>query len=103
MSGYLRFNRTGNEKFDAVLSAIENAGHSFHHTSQWSEPIDYREDGKSCDDLIEEAIEACRIAETQRQTCCEAYHQAKLADEFKIRARSTVAIYGALKAPTWLS
>jgi hypothetical protein len=58
MSGYLRFNRTGNEKFDAVLDRIEEAGDCYHHTSQWNEDISYREDGKSCIDLINEAIDA---------------------------------------------
>ena len=61
MSGYLRFQRTGLEVVDDILSTIERAGDAFHHTSQWQEKTDWL-DGKSCDDLIDEKI---AIARTQ--------------------------------------
>ena len=35
MSGYIRLNRTGFGPFDDSLSLIEEAGDSYHHTSQW--------------------------------------------------------------------
>ena len=35
MSGYISLNRTGFPAFDDVLSLIEDAGSSYHHTSQW--------------------------------------------------------------------
>ena len=59
MSGYLRFQRTGLEVVDDILSTIERAGDAFHHTSQWQEKT-YWLDGKSCDDLIDEKIAIAR-------------------------------------------
>jgi hypothetical protein len=59
MSGYLSFTRTGNALVDDILSAIENAGDSFHHTSDWQDKNDWL-DGKSCIELIEEKIEIAR-------------------------------------------
>ena len=35
MSGYIELNRTGFGPFDDSLSLIEEAGDSYHHTSQW--------------------------------------------------------------------
>ena len=35
MSGYISLNRTGFAPFDDALSSIEEAGDSYHHTSQW--------------------------------------------------------------------
>ena len=37
MSGYIKLNRTGFGPFDDSLSLIEEAGDSYHHTSQWLE------------------------------------------------------------------
>lgn len=62
MSGYLSFYRTGNEKFDAVLSAIEDAGDAFHHTSEWSYPCDQL-DGKSYLDIIDKLVLACNTTQ----------------------------------------
>jgi len=59
MSGYLQFQRTGHKEVDEILDAIENAGDGFHHTSQWDDVLN---DGKSYSDLIDEKIEAAKIA-----------------------------------------
>lgn len=38
MSGYLRgMTYTGNAAIDGILEALEGAGDTFHHTSEWSE------------------------------------------------------------------
>ena len=37
MSGYLKFNYTGVEEIDAIISELEYAGDSYHHTSDWSD------------------------------------------------------------------
>lgn len=59
MSGYLRFKRTGSLEFDAVLSAIENAGSCYHNTADWQ---DIDEDiNKSKIDIIDEKIDVARI------------------------------------------
>jgi hypothetical protein len=54
MSGYLSFKYTGNAHIDDVLGAVERAGDLFHHTSQWQDPEDFIDGGKSCVELIEE-------------------------------------------------
>jgi len=55
MSGYIRLNRTGFGPFDDSLSLIEEAGDSYHHTSQW---IDEGWNGeKPYIDRINESIE----------------------------------------------
>ena len=56
MSGYLDFKRTGNLEVDAILSMIEEAGNSYHNTSQWADgddgDISYIE---KINDLIDDA------------------------------------------------
>ena len=37
MSGYLDFKRTGHKEVDDIIWEIEQAGDSYHHTSQWDE------------------------------------------------------------------
>ena len=37
MSGYLFFRKTGVKEIDKILSKLEEAGHAYHHTSQWQE------------------------------------------------------------------
>ena len=55
MSGYIRLNRTWFGPFDDSLSLIEEAGDSYHHTSQW---IDEGWNGeKPYIDRINESIE----------------------------------------------
>lgn len=61
MSGYLSFNRTGHPEVDAILSAIEDAGDGYHHTSQWGDEIYWRDDKKSYMDIIDEKIDSARI------------------------------------------
>lgn len=59
MSGYLNFKRTGHPGVDSILDAIESAGDAFHNTSEWDEDIG---NGKSYTDIINEKIEAAKIA-----------------------------------------
>lgn len=55
MSGYLNFYPTGNEKIDAIVSLLNEAGNAYHHTDGWHEEIDYY-GGKSYCDLLQEAL-----------------------------------------------
>jgi hypothetical protein len=56
MGGYLEFDSTGVKEVDSILSAIENAGDGYHHTSQWGES----ENGdKSYIDFIQDAANKC--------------------------------------------
>lgn len=62
MSGYIFLNRTGNKKFDAVLTELENAGNAFHHTSQWQDRVGWLDD-KSYLQKINELIDDCKEKE----------------------------------------
>jgi len=55
MSGYLHFKKTGDEKVDAIVSILNDAGNGYHHTDGWGEELDYY-DGKSYHELIQEAL-----------------------------------------------
>jgi len=55
MGGYLYFEKTGNEKIDAIVEILNEAGRGFHCTDGWTEELDYY-DGKSYHDLIQEAL-----------------------------------------------
>ena len=56
MSGYLNFHRTGIQVVDDILEAIEYASTAYHHTWYWGDESEFL-DGKSHNDLINEAIE----------------------------------------------
>jgi hypothetical protein len=61
MSGYLYFERTGHKEVDKILCRIEQAGHGYHHTSEWDES----ENGQpSYIDKINEAIREAKAALT---------------------------------------
>jgi len=55
---YFGFEGTGARPIDEILSAIAVAGKGYHHTEGWSEPADWRDDGKSYADLIQDAADA---------------------------------------------
>jgi hypothetical protein len=58
MSGYLYFERTGHKEVDEIIEMIEEAGHGYHHTSEW----DCEENGKpSYITKIDEKIRAAKI------------------------------------------
>jgi len=65
VSGYLAFEYTDCEVVDAILSAIETAGHAYHHTEQW----DDENGGESVSSVIEKAAAAAatRIAELEAE------------------------------------
>ena len=42
MSGYLQFDSTGNDKIDAIVDILNEAGNGFHHTEGWHDEMDYR-------------------------------------------------------------
>ena len=55
MSGYLYFDGTGSKEIDEILTAIEQAGHGYHHTEGWAEPD---ADGVSERDRIQAAAQS---------------------------------------------
>ena len=55
MSGYLNFDITGDEKIDAIVDILNQAGDGFHHTEDWNEPMSGY-GGRSYIDLIQEAF-----------------------------------------------
>lgn len=57
MSGYLSFNKTGNNDFDEILNAIERAGDAYHHTSQWQDKNEGDNDERSELDKINALID----------------------------------------------
>lgn len=55
MSGYCFFKNTGVKEIDDILDVIHNAGNAYHSTEYWGDESDYRDDGKSYIDLIQDA------------------------------------------------
>lgn len=58
MSGYLYFDRTGDEAVDAILGAIHKAGNRQHNTQFWPRSEDDGYFGESCIEMIQRVVEA---------------------------------------------
>ena len=58
MSGYVRFVKTGDDRIDKILDAVESAGNKYHHTEGWQDQDDA---GVSELDLIQAAANAVAV------------------------------------------
>ena len=57
---YHEFTPTGCDAVDAILEAVAKAGKAYHHTSEWSEPVEFGVDESYWEVIQKRADEAAK-------------------------------------------